>query len=681
MNIRKWEVAPLDRDRAAGLSEDYNLPSFLGVMLDIRGFHTREAIEGLLHGDTLADPSRMQDMDRAVERIRQAVDDFEKIAVYGDYDADGVTATAMLFSYLQAMGGDVMYYIPQREGEGYGMNRGAVETLHGQGVNLIITVDNGISSMEEVELARELGMDVVITDHHRPHEQLPRAVAVVDAHRADDTSPFRELSGAGVVLKLLIALEDGDAAQVVSEYGDLAALGTIGDVVPVLGENRAIVQAGLRILRKGGRPGLDALLERCGPLREITATSLAFSVIPCINATGRMGAPERAVRLLTCEEEDTAQALAAEIVEDNRRRRQTEREISAEVMAAIEGDARLKYARIIVVSGQGWHHGVVGIVAARVTERYGRPCFVISVDEAEARGSGRSVEGFSLFDAVSWCSDLLVRFGGHPMAAGATMLPENVEAFREKINEYARNTCPYMPAPSLRLDCKLKPRALSPELPRSLAPLEPFGSGCPQPLFGLFDMELRDVTPVGGGNHLRLSLFRDGVSVRCMRFRMRQEEFPHIPGERLDLAVTLEAGEYRGEEQLNIVVKDMKPSGMEPEECIKSLRLYEKLCRGEPLEAAEAGVLAPDRSQLAALYRLLGARQGRGTGPLALLAALQEKGESLGRLLVSLDMLEERGLITREHNGEALRVHVVPTKNRVDIFQSPVYRRLMETGR
>lgn len=680
LNIKKWEVAALDKGRAARLSEDYDLPAFLGILLDIRGYHTREAIEGLSRGGALADPYRMKDMDKAVERIRQAVDGFEKIAVYGDYDADGVTATAMLYSYLQAMGGDVLYYIPQREGEGYGMNRGAVETLCQRGVRLIITVDNGISSMEEVELARQLGMDVVITDHHRPHDSLPKAAAVVDAHRPDDHSPFRELSGAGVVLKLLIALEEGDAGQVVSEYSDLAALGTIGDVVPILDENRAIVQAGLRMLGKGGRPGVAALLEMGGGSKELTATSLAFSVIPCINATGRMGAPERAVQLLICEEEHAARCLAAEIVEDNQRRRQIESGISAEAMAAVEADPRLRYARVIVVSGKGWHHGVVGIVASRVTERYGKPCFVISEDGDEARGSGRSVEGFSLFEAVSYCAGLLTRFGGHPMAAGASMPPENVAAFRERINEYARRACPVMPAQSVRLDVKLRPAVLSPELPKALEPLEPFGSGSPQPVFGLYGMELREVTPVGGGGHLRLTLVRDGVSLRCMRFRVRPEEFPYSPGEKLDLAVTLEAKVYRGEEQLSIIIKDIKPAGMEPEECIGSYRLYEKLRRGEALLKEEAAALAPDRGQLAALYRLLGARQGRGTSPLVLLGALKEKGGGLGRLLVSLDMLEERGLITCAYKGEALHAAVVPTKEKVDIFASPVYKRLAGAG-
>ena len=314
MNIKKWEVCHLDKDRAARLAEEYAIPFFLAMLLDIRGLTQPEDIQAVLGGEApLSDPFQMKGMDQAVERIRQAIEGFERIAVYGDYDADGVTATAMLYTYLEAVGADVLYYIPQREGEGYGMNRHAVETLHQEGVKLIITVDNGISSLEEVALARELGMDVVITDHHRPHESLPDAAALIDAHQPGDQSPCKDLSGAGVVLKLLTALEDGDSQGILEEYADLAALGTIGDVVPLLGENRTIVKAGLRLIGQGGRPGVDALLEQSAVHREPTATTLAFTAIPRINATGRMGAPERAVRLLTCEEEEDAAGLAAEI--------------------------------------------------------------------------------------------------------------------------------------------------------------------------------------------------------------------------------------------------------------------------------------------------------------------------------------------------------------------------------
>lgn len=677
MNIKKWEVAALNKERAAKIAETYSIPFFLAMLLDIRGITDGGDIDELLYSDApLSDPFLMKDMDKAVARIRRAVDNFEKIAVYGDYDADGVTSTSILFTYLETLGADVIYYIPQREGEGYGMNLGAVETLKNEGVSLIITVDNGISSVREVAYAKELGMDVVVTDHHRPQEVIPDAAAVIDAYQPDCGCPFRDFSGAGVVLKLLIALEDGDQDSILSEYADLAALGTIGDVVPILGENRAIVKAGLAMLSRGGRVGVDALVATCSSGgKAATATSLAFTVIPRINATGRMGAPERAVRLLTCEYEEEAAALAAEICADNEERRRVEAEIAAEAVSKIESDPSIAFDRVIVVSGRDWHHGVIGIVASRITDRFGKPCLVISEDGESAKGSGRSVEGFSLFEAVSACGEVLERFGGHPMAAGITLKASRIEEFRKRINLYARQACAEMPAQSLKLDCKLNPASLNPEMPANLQLLEPFGSGNPQPLFGLFGMELVEIVPVGGGGHLRLVCRRNGASVTCMKFGTRAEEFPFGPGSVIDLAVSLDLREFRGTPQLTINVRDVKLSGLELGGCIHSYRVYEKYKRGEPLASEEAALLTPDRNDLAALYRLLLSQKGGLLGIQPLLRTLGERF-SLGKLLVSMEILEERGLAGFELSGESVRIQVPEMNGKVDIFASPVFARL-----
>ena len=674
MNIKKWEVAPLNRERAAQIAERYSLPFFLSMLLEIRGFEDEEEIRDLLSGGRLSDPLLMKDMDKAVERIRRAIDQFEKIAVYGDYDADGVTATSILFTYLEAVGADVIYYIPQREGEGYGMNLHAVEILHEEGVSLIITVDNGIASVAEVARAKELGMDVVVTDHHRPQREIPEAYAVVDAYQADDHGPYKDLSGAGVALKLVMALEDGDAGSVLEEYADLAALGTVADVVPVLGENRTIVKAGLNILSRGGRAGVDALLEQSGMEgKAATATSLAFTVIPRINATGRMGAPERAVRLLTCDSQEEAQPLSAEICEDNERRREVEAEIAKEAMERIESEGSLLYSRVIVVDGKGWHHGVIGIVASRITERFGKPCVVISVDGNMAKGSGRSVEGFSLFQAVCACGDLMERYGGHPMAAGITLKAENVPLFRERINQYAAQVCPEMPAQVLSIDCKLNPAALSPEMPQSLEPLEPYGSGNPQPLFGLYNMELRQVVPVGGGNHLRLICAKKGVAVTCMKFGTTPEDFPFSPGDVLDLAVTLEAKEFRGEQKLTVSVRDIKLSGLDMDQCIHTYRLYEKLQREEPLSPQEGAELLPSRQDLAVLYRKLVSLKGQGFSAQSLARDLP--GFHLGKVLLGLDMLEESRLVSLLGGEERKSAEILPTQGKVDIFAAPAYQK------
>lgn len=674
MNIKKWEVAPLNRERAAQIAERYSLPFFLSMLLEIRGFEDEEEIRDLLSGGRLSNPLLMKDMDKAVERIRRAIDQFEKIAVYGDYDADGVTATSILFTYLEAVGADVIYYIPQREGEGYGMNLHAVEILHEEGVSLIITVDNGIASVAEVARAKELGMDVVVTDHHRPQREIPEAYAVVDAYQVDDHGPYKDLSGAGVALKLVMALEDGDAGSVLEEYADLAALGTVADVVPVLGENRTIVKAGLNILSRGGRAGVDALLEQSGMEgKAATATSLAFTVIPRINATGRMGAPERAVRLLTCDSQEEAQPLSAEICEDNERRREVEAEIAKEAMERIESEGSLLYSRVIVVDGKGWHHGVIGIVASRITERFGKPCVVISVDGNMAKGSGRSVEGFSLFQAVCACGDLMERYGGHPMAAGITLKAENVPLFRERINQYAAQVCPEMPAQVLSIDCKLNPAALSPEMPQSLEPLEPYGSGNPQPLFGLYNMELRQVVPVGGGNHLRLICAKKGVAVTCMKFGTTPEDFPFSPGDVLDLAVTLEAKEFRGEQKLTVSVRDIKLSGLDMDQCIHTYRLYEKLQREEPLSPQEGAELLPSRQDLAVLYRKLVSLKGQGFSAQSLARDLP--GFHLGKVLLGLDMLEESRLVSLLGGEERKSAEILPTQGKVDIFAAPAYQK------
>ena len=673
MNIKKWEVAPLDKERAAQLAERYSLPFFLAMLLEIRGVDQEEEIRDLLSGGQLSDPFLMKDMDKAVERIRRAIDDFEKIAVYGDYDADGVTATSILFTYLEAVGADVIYYIPQREGEGYGMNLHAVETLHQEGVTLIITVDNGIASVNEVERAAQLGIDVVVTDHHRPQERIPNAYAVVDAYQSDDHGPYKDLSGAGVALKLVMALEDGDADAVLEEYADLAALGTVADVVPVLGENRTIVKAGLSILTRGGRAGVDALMEQSGMGgKATTATSLAFTVIPRINATGRMGAPERAVRLLTCETQEEAEPLSAEICEDNNHRREVEAQIAKEAMEKIEQDPALLYSRVIVVDGKDWHHGVIGIVASRITERFGKPCMVISTDGQMAKGSGRSVEGFSLFEAICACGDLMERYGGHPMAAGISLPAENVPLFRERINQYAAQVCREMPAPILRVDSRLNPSALTPEMPQSLQPMEPYGSGNPQPLFGLYGMELKQIIPVGGGNHLRLACAKRGATLTCMKFSTRPEEFPFAPGEVLDLAVTLEAKEFRGEPQLTVSVREAKLSGLNMEECVHTYRLYESIRRGESLTPAEGEEVLPTRQDLAGLYRKLVSYQGAAFGVQALLGSLP--GMNLGKLLLGLDMLQERRLVALMGGEERRSAQILPTQGKVDIFASPVYQ-------
>ena len=673
MILRKWEVRPLDKERAAAFAQTYGVPFFLAMLMNIRGLddaaHLREFLG---EGEPLSDPFLLKDMDKAAARITRAVDNMEKIAVYGDYDADGVTSTAMLYSYLETRGADVIFYIPQREGEGYGMNIGAVEYLKEQGVSLIVTVDNGISSVQEVARANELGIDVV-TDHHRPQEILPDAVAVVDAYRPDDTSPYKHFSGVGIAFKLLMALEDGagDVEDLLEAYSDLAAIGTIGDIVPLTGENRTLIRAGLERLSQSDRPGVQALLENAGVAgKALTSTNVAFTLVPRINATGRMGAPERAVRLLISGYEEEAEVLSEEICADNEERRRVEAEIAEAAFADIEAKGYMK-DRVVVVDGENWHHGVIGIVASRVTERCGKPCMIISRGETEAKGSGRSIEGFSLFEAICACGDLLIKFGGHPMAAGITLKPENIEAFRKRINQYAAEHFPQMPTQTVTLDCKLNPAALSVSMAQSLTQLEPFGNGNPQPVFGLFNMELSNVTPVGGGGHLRLTLEKNGAVITAMRFNTKPEELPYHIGDKIDLAVQLEAREFRGQPSLTVIVRDMKFAAFNTEKNIASLASFEKWQRGEVLSAEDKNRLYPDRACLAAIYRALRTVNGKETDQVRFVSQFG-KDMTLGLFKTALLVFEERGLVHSEIADDTFTATLIETSGKTDITRSPV---------
>lgn len=674
MILRKWEVRPLDKERAAAFAQTYGVPFFLAMLMNIRGLddaaHLREFLG---EGEPLSDPFLLKDMDKAAARITRAVDNMEKIAVYGDYDADGVTSTAMLYSYLETRGADVIFYIPQREGEGYGMNIGAVEYLKEKGVSLIVTVDNGISSVQEVARANELGIDVVVTDHHRPQEILPDAVAVVDAYRPDDTSPYKHFSGVGIAFKLLMALEDGagDVEDLLEAYSDLAAIGTIGDIVPLTGENRTLIRAGLERLSQSDRPGVQALLENAGIAgKALTSTNVAFTLVPRINATGRMGAPERAVRLLISGYEEEAEVLSEEICADNEERRRVEAEIAEAAFADIEAKGYMK-DRVVVVDGENWHHGVIGIVASRVTERCGKPCMIISRGETEAKGSGRSIEGFSLFEAICACGDLLIKFGGHPMAAGITLKPENIEAFRKRINQYAAEHFPQMPTQTVTLDCKLNPAALSVSMAQSLTQLEPFGNGNPQPVFGLFNMELSNVTPVGGGGHLRLTLEKNGAVITAMRFNTKPEELPYHIGDKIDLAVQLEAREFRGQPSLTVIVRDMKFAAFNTEKNIASLASFEKWQRGEVLSAEDKNRLYPDRACLAAIYRALRTVNGKETDQVRFVSQFG-KDMTLGLFKTALLVFEERGLVHSEIADDTFTAALIETSGKTDITRSPV---------
>jgi single-stranded-DNA-specific exonuclease len=443
-------------------------------------------------------------------------------------------------------------------------------------------------------------------------------------------------------------------------------LGTIGDVVPLIGENRILVKEGLRLLPRTNRPGLRALMEYAGIKEQtLSATTVAFSLVPRLNATGRMGSPKRAVELLIGENPMETDSLAAQICADNDRRRETEEQIMEEVMELLHREPQRLLDRVIVVEGQNWHHGVIGIVSSRLTERFEKPSIVISVTGEEARGSGRSVEGFSLFDAVYSCRDLLTRFGGHPMAAGLSLAPENLELFRTRINHYAcALNCP-MPVPELMLDGILKPSKISLEIPKAASLLEPFGAGNPAPLFGIFGVTLTGIHPVGNGKHLRLQVEKDGAFLQCMKFGMTAEQLPYQIGTKLDLAVTLECRPFRGQDTLSIYIREMKLSACSPELVIAGRQNYEKMLRKEALSPKEATAVLPSRSDAAKLYRILRAKngyQGAEEGISCLIELPMEK------ILTILYIFSEKKLIHMEAFGGQYQITMISNPQKVDLM-------------
>lgn len=677
--MKKWITRKLNKDNAVSVSQRYDLPMLIAMLLDIRGVTEEAEIIDFLSQETLtASPFEIKDMDKAVERIQRAVDCGERICVYGDFDADGVTSTALLYSYLSDVGADVTYYIPSRETEGYGMNMNAVSLLYERGVRLIVTVDNGIAAVDEIAYAKSLGMDTVVTDHHTVPEILPDAVAVIDLHREDDKSSFKELSGVGVAFKLVQAIEGeyADVEGLLENYSDLAAIGTVGDIVPLRGENRVLVKNGLRHINNGDRIGVAALSAESGLSgKTISAGNLSFTLVPRINAGGRLGLSKKSVSMLLTEDEEYAADIAAELSCDNVERQQLEREILSDIDGLIREDPSIVNNRVIVVCGEGWHKGVIGIVASRVKEVYSKPSIVITLDGDVCRASGRSVSGFSLIDAVFACSEHLVQCGGHPMAVGFGVKRENIEPFIEAINAYAADHP--VPAPMLELDCKLNPAQLSVSLAAGLSMLEPYGAGNPTPLFGLYNMTIRDIRELGGGKHLRLTLSRGESTVYAMRFSTSLAEFPYTVGDIVDLAVTLDVNVYNNTESLSVIVRDIRFSGIDEENYISSKEIFESFCRGDSISVREALSITPDRSEFAVVYRFLRANGGYRYSVDTLLYRLGSD-ISYGKLRVILECMNELGLIRIFEGMYDTEIRLRQVEGKVSLNDSLIIQKLRE---
>lgn len=678
MSRKKWDLVPYDKAAALRLAEATGEDQFAVLLALSRGFDTPEKLEDFFHARTLplSSPFLLKDMEKGVARIRSAIENGERILVYGDYDADGVTATALLYTYLQNTGADVDFYIPSRIEDGYGLSDKTARKVLEGGFRLVITVDNGISAVEEAAFFKENGVDLVVTDHHQAGDTLPDCVAVIDPHREDDTSPCKELAGVGVALKVAAALEDGEYGAVLEDYLDIVTLGTVADIVPLTGENRTLVANGLSALENTSRPGLTCMFEALSLAgKSITSSTVAFALAPKINAAGRMDTAELALELLITEDFSRAAELVETLQSANAARQTAENQILDEVTALFSRDASYEKDPVLVVAGRGWHPGVIGIVASRLVEAYGKPAFVISVGQGgDAKGSCRSLAGFSLYEALRACADTLTKFGGHTLAAGFSVEESRIPEFRAAMNAYAANCGDIQPA--LTVDCRLNPANLSTAVLDSLSLLEPFGAANPFPVFGIFGVTITGIKPIGSNKHLKLSVSKQRVNLNVLWFGQTAENFPYAVGDTVDLAVRIEKNEYMGQTSLSIQLRDIRPAGTDDALLFGALSSLTRLIRGAAVSEEEKRRLLPDRELMKLTYTYIRNHPECALSPELLSFKLGQPPEAAARVSAALIAMTELGIL--ENAAGVYRVSATGAK--VKLEDSPLLRELGYTS-
>ena len=647
------------------------------MVLASRGVEDPQQARALLRCDgPLDDPFLMTDMALAAGRVAVAIENREKIAVFGDYDVDGITATCLLYEFLRSCGADCVTYIPGRMEEGYGLNPTAIRQLAAQGVKLIVTVDCGITAVAEAELCKEMGIDLVITDHHECKECLPDAVAVVDPHRPDCTYPHKTLSGVGVAFKLAAAL-CGSQEQVLDSYADMVCLGTVADVMLMQGENRVFVARGLEMMRTCPRLGIAALMAECGCAPDtVNAMSIGFMLAPRINAAGRMEKIELATELFLTDDEDRAAELAKALCDLNRQRQTVESEIYEQVTASLALEAP---PAAIVLKGETWHQGVAGIVASRIAEEYHCPTFLICMDGDHGKASSRSYGGFNLFAALTELSPLLESYGGHELAAGFTIHRDRIDDFRREITRYAKEFFAQTDTRTeLDVDCAVMPEVLTVAGIDSLKTLEPCGNGCPKPMLMMEKLQVERITMVGGGRHMRLRLRCGHYGFNAIYFSATPQTASVEPGDLVDVAFQPHVNEFRGERSVQMNVQDIRPHCQVP--CDPDTAAYRALCRGT-ISTEQAAALLPDRATLGMVWRYLtAAPQPIQESPVCLCRKIVRwSGQRLdtARLLTCLDIFADVNLLYLDRHHNFISVRLSSPEGKADLNQSQTMQRLL----
>lgn len=670
MKEKLWEILPQSDEDSLNLMRRCAIGKLPARVLAARGFSLEETLALLQTGeDSLHDPFLLPDMQKAVDIIQESVNNGEKICIFGDYDCDGITATVMMYDYLVNIGADVFFCLPKREKDGYGLNKIVIDEICSRNADLIITVDNGISSIEEASYAKSLGIKMVITDHHTVGEALPDALAIVDPHRADSQYPFSDLCGAGVAFKLLSALEGDFGTSLLEQYGDILAIGTIADLVTLRDENRYFVKRGIELLKETVHPGIRILMEKAGIKNEnIQAENISFGIAPRINAAGRMADATTAVDLILEEEATEAEKIVSILCQYNEERRFAEQEAFEIIKDYLRNNREIAASRIVIINGSSWNHGVAGIVSSRLVDILHKPCIVITEEDGLARGSGRSVEGFSLIEAINACSQYLIRHGGHPMACGVTLDVEKIPLFRKAMQEYAKTNYTEMPSPKLLIDSVIDTSLLVPSEVKALEVLKPFGSGNDVPVFAILDVTIDNVISLSEGKHTKLRVIKGNQSFFVVCFSANSKTFPYQKGDRVDIAFNLEINSYQGEDSVSIKLKGIRPAGSDNNKLISEFHDYEKFLRGELV----SNEICPSRSDAAIIYKELLKEPQVNYEILNLYRKLHlESVMSFAKYHIALDALNELGMITIK-NG---KIGLISNPTRKDFNKAPVLKK------
>ncbi len=659
MAFTKWQLRKPSPQQEEELKKAFDFPDSVCQILAARG-KTKEDLTADFGTRALEDPFMLADMETAVFRIRKALEEEESIVIYGDYDCDGVCATAILYTYLLSVGAHVTGYTPERNKGGYGLNRTVIDDLVAKGTDLLITVDNGISALEEADYLEELGVDLIVTDHHLLSDRLPQAVAVVNPHREDCPSRFKNMCGAGIAFKLVAALEDGDYDTVFDFAGDLAAIATLGDVMPLVGENRLLVQRGLRLLSFTDNLGLRALLSETKLKNPQETGSVLFGLVPRINAAGRLGCANKAFSLLIAEDQEEAQALAKELCQCNEKRQELEQSIRKEALEQLWVSPAQAHAQVLIVGKEGWSSGVIGVTAARLTEQFGKPSIVFSIDGEVATGSARSLGDFSIYEAIASCEDLLLRFGGHKLAAGLTIKTKDLPEFSKRVNAYAASQPPtFYP---LFIDRTIKPSEITLERFKEINSLAPFGHGNEQPVFLLQQARLDEIIPLSGGKHLRLKFYIDNQFISAVYFGMEQARFYYRTGQLFHLLVRLECNHYQGKDQVNIHIVELRPAQFLQKQTLIASLAFDALMRGNSLPPKTALASSPTRSEFAVVYRFLQTKKVFYGLAEELYLLLVPNEINYCKLCVILEVMRQGGLLNIDEQTRKMEITEHPPK-------------------